>query len=517
VTTTHRQRLFAVALFGVFLALLASRRWDQFTCPQVWDEESWVIRGLIENGPTEIFAPINGYVILVPKLLLGAAFAVSVYELPAVAMSLTWILTALVGVAVAFSPTHLKGRVLCALALFVVPSDPEVFGIALYTFWWTAVLLFLLAVWDANVPAVALRGLYLLAGGLSSPAIVGLLPVFWYRAYRHRGLPAEKWLAAAATLIAATQFYFTRTVDAGHFPPVGSVGYHVVPKFFGTFLVGNLDENHTLAWLAGLGVLALVARGLWRDRRLAAAGTILFLLIAAVGLSVARMDPAGPHPRWAGPRYFFFPYIMIFWALIQCLQRSQTAKVRVLAGAMLALATVNALPAWIRGVPQDDLRWADHVRSAPLFPEYAVPIQFDGSRLRPWPPLRASQAVWRRVLSAPTLLPAGREELRPTFAYRVVDGAAAAERIASLAARSAPEFKLELKRGDRLFFKPPSADVAAQMRIAGWERAFIPDLPLTEDWVLLEFSNEKLPAAFTLIVAGHGPGWGEWARVEATR
>jgi hypothetical protein len=519
----------AVVLFGVFLALLASRRWDQFASPQVWDEESWVIQGLIERGWREIFQPINGYLLIVPKLLLGAALAVSVYEFPTVAMSFTWVLTALIGVAVVFSPTHLKGRVLCALAIFAVPSDPEVFGIALYTFWWTAVLLFLLAVWDERAPALPLRSVYLLAGGLSSPVIVALLPVFYFRAYRYRAHAAEKWLAAGATVVAAVQFYFTRTVAAGEIPPLGSIAYHVIPKFLGSFLVGNLDENHTLAWTAGVGLLTLVIRGAWWDRRNATAAIIFFLLVAAVGLSVVRMDPAAPHPRWAGPRYFFFPYLMTFWALIQCLYLPQRKVAAGLAGAMLGLAVVNAVPAWARGVPQDDLRWTDHVRSAPFFAEYAVPIQFDGSRFRPWPPLRESRAVWEKVLGAPRLLPAAGQAARPTFAYRVLDAADQGPGVTPPGAVAAPtqmitiaparaagkrELRLRLKRGDRVYYKSGSPDAAAQMQVTRSEGVFIGELPLTAGWVTLEFSNSKLPPAFTLVVTDGGHGVGEWAWVE---
>lgn len=519
-------------MFVVFLCLLASRRWAQFTVPQVWDEESWVIDGFIKHGWLEIFHPINGYLLMVPKIMVGAALATSFHEFPAISMALSWSFTALVGVAIAFSPTHLKGRMLCALAVFAVPSDPEVFGITLYTFWWAALLLFLLAVWDERKPAPALRLLFLFAGGLSSPVIVALLPVFYFRAYWFRAMRTEKWLAVIATVVAAIQFYFTRTVEAGQFPPLGSIAAHVIPKFLGSFLVGNLDENRTLAWLAGLAVLALVLICTARARRSPGAWVVLFLLVAAIGLSVARMDPAIPHLRLAGPRYFFFPFVATFWAVIQGLHAPQQIQTRILAGAMLALALVNAVPAWARGVPQDDLRWADHVRSAVYFSEYAIPIQFDGSRFRPWPPLRQPQEVWVRVLDASRLLPSGGQSTLPTFAYRVLDsndhgpGVIPAGVVLSpphsidssvSAISGKQEIRLQLKRGDRIHFKSGPNTTPSRMRVIGREGSFIEDLPLTENWVALEFSHSKLPAEFTLSVQDEGNGVGQWAFLEGGR
>jgi hypothetical protein len=49
------------------------------------------------------------------------------------------------------------------------------------------------------------------------------------------------------------------------------------------------------------------------------------------------------------------------------------------------------------------------------------------------------------------------------------------------------------------------------MEIVGQEGTFIASLPLTTDWVTLEFSNSRLPHEFTLKVVNEGQGVGEWS------
>jgi hypothetical protein len=55
------------------------------------------------------------------------------------------------------------------------------------------------------------------------------------------------------------------------------------------------------------------------------------------------------------------------------------------------------------------------------------------------------------------------------------------------------------------------------MSVVGSEGLFIEELPLTTDWITLEFSNAKLPATFTLKIEDAGNGVGEWVAVESSR
>jgi hypothetical protein len=237
-------------------------------------------------------------------------------------------------------------------------------------------------------------------------------------------------------------------------------------------------------------------------------------------MTVARLDPAIPHHRLAGPRYFFYPFVITFWAAVQCIYRPQPVLLRGLAGAMVALALVNSWPAWVRGIEHHDLRWADHLRSAALFPEYAIPTQLDGSRHHPWRVLRGSGAVWARVTGEGQLFPDEVKQGSPTFAYRVLGFAEAGAGVVPegrdpIEAAVSPttgrhELVLQLNRGDRFFFRTGASANPAHMSVVGLDERFIEDLPVSSAWITLEFSNANLPATFTLKVEDTGSGVGEW-------
>jgi hypothetical protein len=53
------------------------------------------------------------------------------------------------------------------------------------------------------------------------------------------------------------------------------------------------------------------------------------------------------------------------------------------------------------------------------------------------------------------------------------------------------------------------------MQVVGYENVFIPTLPIAADWVVLEFSNSKLPNEFTLKLEDNGQGIGEWSPLHA--
>src|ERR1700722_165524 len=238
VVFAHRQR--GPLLLMLLFVLLASRRGSQLASPQVWDEEGAMIGGFLDHGWDDLLRPMNGYLLLVPKLIVGVSLAVSLCHYPAVATALAWALIMAVGLAIALSPTHLRARAACAVAVFAVPTDPEVFGLALYTFWWSSILVLLLAVWDERRPAVALRLAYLVAGGLSSPVIVAVLPVLYFRAWRLRARRPEIGIALAATAICAVQLHFIALGHAGHLSPLGSILRKAVPKLRGGHARGNL-------------------------------------------------------------------------------------------------------------------------------------------------------------------------------------------------------------------------------------------------------------------------------------
>jgi hypothetical protein len=525
-----------VLLLLVFMLLLASRRSMQFMSPQVWDEDgTQIIRAFAEQGWPSLFLPVNGYLVTVPKLITMLSVSLSAVNYPVVSTLLAALFIGLVGVAIAMAPTKLNAKLLCALAVFVIPADPEVFALPLYTFWWASILLLLLVLWDEQTPALGWRLVFLLLGGLSSPVIAMVLPVLWLRAAVYRRQRGELVIAVVATLVTAVQVYFMVAGSAGSMPPPKSIIENIIPTFFGNFLIGNWPRANESLWIAGIGVACLALAGLVRSGTRASTWLLMYLLVGAIGLSVARVDPAILHPHWSGPRYFFFPFILLFWVLIQFAASLEGVTARRLMGGLLALSAANAVPVWSR--THDDLQWSDHLLSCQLFPRYVLPVQYDGDRNSAWE-LSLSGADCQ-ALSGRALLDARAPAGRPPFAYTAyrqrplagqaellsstMNGADFAKSqiagyrvLGSYAERGdadAGVVLLKMRRGGSILYRSGPGRRGQSLQVVGREQDFSAQLPLAADWVTLEFSNQRLPEEFTLRISDTGQGWGEWSAV----
>ena len=514
-------------LFLLFLVLLASRRSEQWVSPQVWGEDGLIFSGFADHGWRSFVEPVNGYLVTVPKIVSAVAMAVSVYYYPLVGTLVAWVFIAAVGVAVATSPTRLKGGAFCAISIFLIPSNPETFGVPLYTFWWATVLLLVVALWDGSQGRLALRIPFVLAGGLSSPFILIVIPVLFFRAIWHRRFPAEWAVALAATATGAIQYHFMSTGAAAALPSLTSIALHVIPKFCGWFVCGNLFTSAFPLWGSGILVLALISGFLYLNRRDPAAWILCYLWCGAIASSISRIDPSILHPSLAGPRYFFLPFILLSWILIQLVLSANSPGWRITAGMCAIAGVLNALPVWTRR--HDDLNWAENVRSARLFPQYNVPIESDGNRSRAWS-ISEPGKTWEALLKHDELFALGHKEALPTYAYRVLTEASDVGRGVSKKVQTASpnrvtatslgkmenegkELLISLTAGSRVQYRSGQAEGSPSMEVVGHENEFIAALPVSGNWVVLEFSNSKLPSEFRLRVRDVGHGLGEWTHV----
>lgn len=534
-----------VLLYAIFLGALLLRCWPRLVSPQVWAEDgSVVLAGFIADGWWTFFAPVNGYWQLVDKSISAAALSVSLYYYPTISIVLTCLFAAAVGLAVALAPTTLRGRFACALALFLVPTDAEVFGLPLYAFWWAGVLLLLLASWQRERSDFGWRLVFLLVGGLSSPLIVLVLPVLYLRALRQHATRAERWLASIATPVALLQIAFLLHSTGPSNTSVTSAALHVVPKFFGGFLVGNLGATTPVAWLAGLVSIGCIALWLRRDANNPARGVLSYLLLGVIALSVVRFDPALLSTFGAGPRYFFYPFVVLAWMLVQLYCATDSLALRGFVGAVGLVAVANLLPVLTRF--HVDLQWHDHLRSCRQFPTYPIPVEVDGRQL--WPGwdivLRGSDCdrLLRRDWLAPRL------EAQATFAYTVrradwlqrdaratvltttMTGADAPStardgyRIVGShdshdshgfqgAQASTGSIRLRLQRGASFLYRSGPDKAGQQIVVEAMAGQFLAGVPPTADWVRLTFANAALPEEFVVEIRDDGAGDGQWSAV----
>ncbi|RPH41068.1 MAG: hypothetical protein EHM87_20670 [Burkholderiales bacterium] len=549
-------RRIGLAALVAFVLLLA-RAWPRARWPDVWGEDGTeFLRGYFEHGAAFVLEPVAGYLILVPKLITLAAVQVGLSVYPEVSIALAWVATVAIACVIATAPVLLRGGLLLAVACLLVPSDAEVFGLPLYVLWWTAIPLLMLVFWDPADTGWRYRASLLAAGSLSSPMGVAVLPLLWLRALLLRARPLERRLALLATAFAALQLWMLThtdgTVAAGLDRSLGSTLLEIPPKFIGAYAIGNLlpaDAPHAglVDWGAALVLLALVAAGLRRDARNPVLWGLVALWTMSVAMSVSRVSAAVLDPVTAGPRYFFFPYLLAGWLLLQLALGSPAAWIRTTSWAMLALAGANAWPVLTR--MHEPLHWRAHVGTCAQFSHHRLPVHRGGSAADIWHlELSAEQCrgaiardLWARRHPLPSYpLQYGGELAAGTPAPRLASVSALVRNdgwngvdfetaytgkpsigadsriVGSLATGSsdAGSIRLRLRRGDQVWYR--TEPVARLQRIAvsvPGARFEPPPTPATRDWVLLDFSSAALPATFDVEFTDGGDGWGEWSAV----
>jgi hypothetical protein len=529
------------ALAAIFLLVIFSRRPAQFLSPQVWSEDGLhIVPDFLSRGWRSVFYPLYDYLMVASRLVSGLSLEISVYHYPLVSTLLASGVMAAVGIAIARSPTSLRAPAWCALAVFLVPSDPEVFALPLYAFWWTTLLLLLAALWNDEGRAWGWRIAFIVLAGLSSPVIVLIPPALAARALvvRHR---RHEWLAAAvAAVVACIQVAAALGYqhDPGKVPvPAASILQHTLPVLVGKFLAGSWGAKAPMLWTAVilLASVALLHLRKGNDRR--TFWTLACLLAGSLAMVAVRVDPVYLDTRSVGPRYFFLPFVLVSWMLVQCVAAAPRSPQGVTGLLLLLAAGANALPVWSRSHVEPG--WADHLRSCARFASYPIPILLDGS------------SRWLRYLElsgntcagymSRGLWPASREDMGlPTFPYAVLEAASAGAgeepgvlesatmQGADSSRSSLPgyrvigsfqdsgaatgEVRVQMTRNGRLRYRS-GAGGGQILTILGRESEFVSRLPSAPDWVLLEFGNAILPERFVVRIEDRGRAPEEWSAV----
>lgn len=327
-------------IFVATLLVLYFRRPDQFYSPYIWVEDGTVsLPQYISHGWLYLFDPVAGYLIIPSKLIQATALSLSASHYPEVALWLTVVFHAGVLSAIAFSPTTLRLPLVCALFTLFIPTDSEVFGTSHYAFWWGSLLLIPPLLWryDADKKIVARIAMVAL-GGLSSPLVVALSPLYVVRLLIHRSRN-EFIVAGAVAACSAIQLYFVRSSGThgstlpDHFPLD-----QIVTKFFGYFVYWSPNHQSQPLLLVGVALLACVVFAAFTARK--SLQWRHFAITGALGvsilISVVRVPTEAIDPFLAGPRYFFYPYIFLGWLLIELIPVTYKWVVPILAVLLLS-------------------------------------------------------------------------------------------------------------------------------------------------------------------------------------
>ncbi len=367
-------------LFALFFFLLYLRRSAQLLHPQVWDEDgTQIIPGLLDHGLRSLFYPVNGYLILVPKLISAISLSISGLYYPLVSTVITWFFIIGVCIAIAISPIWLKGGVFLGAATLLIPSDPEAFGIPLYSFWWASLLLFLVVLWDDKSIDLKWRISFTLLGGLSSPIIVLVAPLLILRAVVLREKRREAIVAATAVFCCLLQsVVILRSVGTLSSGSINERSLrYVLPRFLGGYLTGNFNRTTSnLIWLATgffIAFCLMTIPFIWKRPWYL---YVIGLWCGSIYLIGRRVDLSLLQPRTGAPRYFFLPFVLVSWFLVSVLVECKRLDIKSFAAFLVFISLVNMLP--VRTRPQNDFHWRQELGRCSDFPEYSIPISFNG-------------------------------------------------------------------------------------------------------------------------------------------
>ncbi|HTW10118.1 MAG TPA: hypothetical protein VME46_21630 [Acidimicrobiales bacterium] len=389
-TERHPPLHLLLATVALALAVWVLRRPDQFLHPYVWSDEYHLINRYQHGGLLDAaLGPLKGYFVWPTSSSISLAAWAGFSHLPTLEYwsATGWFLLTVLLVVVPRSFIPFGWRMAMVLALVLAPMNPEVFGVALYSFWWTSLWPLITFTWSRDywwlrVPVLALGGMSSIAGAaLAFPA--ALLFVI---ARRRRDLVATALLGA--TLAAQVGAYLTSARSQQTQLRPLAVGLQELRNFSFYELAWWRRPDTALLAVAGFVLLVAVvtvavlgARRRWASARPQILAIVVSLLL--VGVISAVPAPLLTEPRINGPRYYFLPFVALGWALVTIAASSRWAWARLGAAALLVVPLAALSLDFARYEP--NVSWSAelaHCRGA-VRPFY-VPVQFTGELSQMW-------------------------------------------------------------------------------------------------------------------------------------
>lgn len=377
-----------VAALVAGLLIWFLRRPDQLLHPYIWDEEFKVLNNYQLHGFLYSAASrYQGYFLWPTSFSVSIAAAISFLHLPALEylFCTLWYLATLALILIPNSRVRLSWRVGLALLLALAPMNPEVFGVLLYSFWWTTLWPLVSLLWSEDY--WVLRVVVLIVGGMSSLAGAAIFVAYgcsYLITRRRRDLLGTvllflMFVAQLAALLSSTRANpvhpRSAAIQSLRNYSLYSIGWlqGVDPVFLG------------FAGACILGALIFVVAQSLLGKRDPFRRELVVLLVGLIifsGFSSASV-PLTTNPLTAGPRYYFLPFVAIGWLLALLVLASRNAWTRFAATALIALSLLLLAQGFSR---HDDLvNWTEQLaRCRNTTRTFTVPVQQTGSRLTLW-------------------------------------------------------------------------------------------------------------------------------------
>lgn len=388
------------------LAVWIWRRPEQLTRPYVWDEESHVLLSFAHHGWSSALHPLGGYEALPASFLVTLSAQISFARLPVLMYVFATLIYLITICAVVLPASRWGGfgvRAAFALAVALVPANPEVFGVLLYSFWWATV--WPLAILGWKNPNYKIRIPLLVIASLSSPA-GGALWVIFLASYLRKRQRSD--LISAAALVPGFLFEWTKTLTSprgsgfthAKFGDVLDQSLRTSGEFVARWLLHPPIDYHVVVFLG----LTLVLFVLYAGTELAFRSrdeVVMLWAAASIYLVLSSLPAPLRVDSLVTGRYFFLPYVALAWALICVCSRATRHEVRVAAVAVLIVSSFNVPSAFSRSKSDTTghLSWTREVTKCEASHAAIVhiPVYLDGSSTRRWS-LDLSPAECRRLV-----------------------------------------------------------------------------------------------------------------------
>jgi hypothetical protein len=236
-----------------------------------------------------------------------------------------------------------------------------------------------ISIWKNNVKWEKLRVLMLSIAALSSPIIIISTPIFLLRCFYFKK-KIDNILFIISSFCSTVQLYFVlnNNLSSGYIDYNEKKVTWIFKNFFGYFIFNENSQFYPFLWVLSYMLLAYLFIVLYISKYKFLCFILFYFMFVNIILSVYRVDISLLNPISGGPRYFFLPFIIIFWILVQGIASFEKFFLKCFTLSLLLMMVFNSITtAWSRD--HDDLEWAKNLVSAKYFPDgFHMPIQYDG-------------------------------------------------------------------------------------------------------------------------------------------
>ena len=302
----------------LFFLLLLLKRWNQLIDPEIWIEDG--IYGIVQFtkvGWQTLLMNEGGFLKTINVLITNTGMSISPLYYPEISTYLAWAFSIFVSLAVVYSPTQLRLKLLSAISIYFIPTGLENFGLPYYSYFWSGILLFLVALWTPG-KQVYLRNFYTVFAGLSGPMIFILAPLQLFRTIFIQEYKKQEIISLVVVLIVFIIQYKIFASD-GYTGTALELNLDFISvyisKFYGLYYLRELTSDYYTILAGGL-LLIILFIAYWFQNKKDVYFYIIIAFLIGAGLSAILRKYLSIDPLTPGSRYYFYPYILLSWTIL---------------------------------------------------------------------------------------------------------------------------------------------------------------------------------------------------------